>query len=225
MFDFITGSLPSLVERTLDEFDAMLELASEMFGAATRLILDGKAPGKDLEEQEARLKEHGCRILNMTLPPASASSGREILLSPLLLSVVRDVECCGALASRIAGMPALAGSPRSGSHHARLRTIRDRAHLLFPSTRTAFLLADAPRALLVMEEHLSLRRRSAVVIHSLASSAGPPANQALVLAKTARLMLRISRHLSNIAAHSTTPSVRMRYAHWNASLLFGGLGA
>ncbi len=224
MVAFLSGNLLSHLERSLDGIDAMLELVSEMFVTATAKVVGDEAPQEHLALHLAQLNMYERVIRKMALVIYSENVDAGPSPDPLI-SVARALECCGMLTTEIASITSSMESSDNRPLYDCIRIIRDGVYSLFPRARTAFLMADEARGMEVLEAHLRLRCQCALFINALASSRTPPANQAILLARTTRLMLQTSRHLSGIAAHATTAYAQMRNAQLNESILFDGMGS
>ncbi|MDX1421015.1 MAG: PhoU domain-containing protein [Rubricoccaceae bacterium] len=209
-FDFLSGARPPLVEQSLDDMGAMLDAASEMFAAATALLLDNEPLALDLSARDEDINAREQKVRRAVLEHMTIDPRDELALSLLLISVVQDAERCGDLAKSIAKAARLADGPRSGRHVDALRRIRDQVQALFPQARTAFLNADAGQSRAVMEAHDALKKEVTGYLRTLAAADDLPVSHAVSLAISARMIGRMSSHLSNIISSVALPFDQIR---------------
>ncbi|HLT46960.1 MAG TPA: PhoU domain-containing protein [Rubricoccaceae bacterium] len=210
LFDFLTGSRPPLVEQSLDDMGAMLDTAAEMFAAATAYLLDNAPLTVDLSARDEDINAREQRVRRAVLEHMTIDPRDELALSLLIISVVQDAERCGDLAKSIAKAANLAKGPRSGRHVEALRAICDRVQALFPKARAAFLEADSRQARAIMEEHDALKKEVTGYLRRLAEADDLSVNHAVVLATAARMVGRVSSHLSNIISSVVLPFDQIR---------------
>jgi phosphate uptake regulator len=210
LFDFLTGARPPLVEQSLDDMGAMLDAAGEMFAAATAYLLDNAPLALDLSARDEDVNAREQKVRRAVLEHMTINPRDELALSLLILSVVQDAERCGDLAKSIAKAADLADAPRSGRHVEALRGLRDRVQALFPQARAAFLSADARQARAVMEAHDALKKEVTGYLRHLAEAGDLSVNLAVVLAVSARMIGRVSSHLSNVLSSVALPFDQIR---------------
>ena len=211
-FDFLKGSRPPLVDQSLDDMGTMLDVAGEMFAAATAYLLDNEPLPLDLSARDADINAREQKVRRAVLQHVTINPRDELSLSLLLLSVVQDAERCGDLAKSIAKAADLADAPRAGRHVEALQRLRDRVQALFPEARAAFLAADSRRARAVMEAHDALKKEVTGYLKRLSEADDLTVNLAVVLAVSARMIGRVSSHLSNIISSVALPFDRIRRA-------------
>lgn len=209
-FSFLTDSRPALVEQSLQDLATMLETAESMFASATDYLLDNEALSVDLSAEDEKVNKGEQAIRRAVLEHIAVDPRDELTLSLLMISVVQDAERCGDLAKSIAKAADMADSPRMGAHVESLRVIRDKVQALFPEARAAFLAADAAAARNVMETHDGLKKEVTHYLKTLAAAQDVTANQAVVLAVSARMVGRVSSHLSNIISSVAMPFDQIR---------------
>lgn len=209
-FDFLTGARPPLVNQSLGDMGAMLDTAAEMFAAATAYLLDNEPLTLDLSARDEEINARERKVRRAVLEHVTIDPRDELALSLLLISVVQDAERCGDLAKSIAKAADLADAPRTGRHVEALRRIRDRVQALFPQAREAFLKADARGARAIMEAHDALKKEVTGYLRRLAEADDLSVNHAVVLATAARMIGRVSSHLSNIISSVALPFDQIR---------------
>jgi phosphate uptake regulator len=188
----------------------MLEKSAEMFRASTAHLLDNQPLDVDLSaaDEEVNVLERGVR--RVVLEHVVVNPRDELALSLLLLSVVQDAERMGDLAKSLAKAAGLAPAPRDGPHVEALRAIRDDVLALFPRAQTAFVDADAAGARTVMDAHRVVKGQVAEYIQRLAASKETPVDLAVTLAVAARMIGRVSGHLSNVVSTIAMPFDQIR---------------
>ena len=117
-----------------------------------------------------------------------------------MLIIVQEAERIGDLSKSLAKAAELATAPRVGQSVHPLRRVRDRVQGLFPDVRLGFIQADARAARRVMEAHTSVKVEVADFLALIAEGEIADTNRAVVLAIAARMIGRVSSHLSNIAS-------------------------
>ena len=209
-FNFLSDSRPALVEQSIQDLVSMLATAGDMFASATSYLLENEALTVDLSAQDELVNKGEQGIRRAVLEHIAVDPRDELTLSLLMLSVVQDAERCGDLAKSIAKAADMADSPRMGAHVESLRVIRDKVQALFPKARAAFLSADAAAARSVMDVHDALKKDVTQYLKTLADSDEVTTNQAVVLAVSARMIGRVSSHLSNIISSVAMPFDQIR---------------
>ena len=209
-FNFLTGARPALIDLSVRQLLTMLETAGEMFDAATALLLDNEPLQDDLSERDQGINASESAIRRSVLEHVSVAPQEELSFSLILVSVVQEAERCGDLAKNLASIADLADAPRMGGHVEALRPIRDRVASMFPRVRSAFERDDDTVARAVMDEHTRTKLDVADYLRGLASAGDVTANQAVVLATSARMIGRTSSHLSNIISGVALPFDELR---------------
>lgn len=200
LFRFLTGARPPLIARAIRDLAAMLDTSAEMFAAATGCLLDNEPLAVDLAALDDRVNEGEVAVRRAVLEHIVAAPQDETSFSLLLVSVVQDAERCGDLAKTLAKVSELADRPRMGRHAQALGAIRDRVQAAFPRARRAFVEGDSKEARALMDEHARTKAEVAELIHALTSDPELSPNASAVLAMSARIVGRVSSHLSNIVS-------------------------
>lgn len=210
LFNFLSDSRPPLVEQSIEDMGAMLNIAREMFTASTAELLDNESVQFDIRAKDEDINALEQKVRRAVLEHMAVDPRDELTLSLLLISVVQDAERCGDLAKSISKAAQLADSPRMGTHVDALRSIRDRVSAMFPQAIAAFTDADADAAKAVMEEHDLLKKVVKGYLKTLAEDPELSSNLAVVLAISARMIGRTSSHLSNIISSVALPFDQIR---------------
>ena len=212
LFRFITGARPPLIDRAVRDLASMLDTAADMFSAATGCLLDNEPLSVDLAALDEVVNEGEESVRRAVLEHIVSAPQEETSFSLLLVSVVQDAERCGDLAKTLAKVAELADAPRMGPHAEALAEIRDRIQASFPRAHRAFVEGDAREARLVMDEHAQTKADVATYLRTLTSDSDLSPNAAAVLAMTARIIARVSAHLSNIISTVALPFDQVRGA-------------
>ncbi len=212
LFNFLTGSRPPLVEKSMNDLGVMLDTADSMFAAATNCLLDNEPLHVDLSEQDDIINEREQAIRRAVLEHILADPRAELALSLLLVSIVQDAERLGDLAKSISKASALASAPRMGRHVEALRPVRDRVQSAFPRVRRSFIVGDAKVGRVVMDEHTATKADVGDFLTELAGADDVTSNEAVVLSISARMIGRTSSHLSNIVSAVALPFDQVRNA-------------
>ncbi|OZC02357.1 PhoU domain-containing protein [Rubricoccus marinus] len=212
LFNFLSDAKPPLIAQSVNDLIAMVDRAGEMFDAATGALLDNETIQVDLAEMDEDINMREALIRRAVLEHVAVNPQQELSFSLIMVSVVQDAERCGDLAKSIAKATALSTAPRMGAHVGELSAIRDRVHAQFPRVHAAFSAGDRQGANEVMAEHEALKRDIGVYLQALASATDLTPNQALVLGISARMIGRVSSHLSNIISAVALPFDQLRRA-------------
>ncbi len=210
LFNFLTGAKPPLITQSLTGLAGMLDTASDMFAAATAVLLDNEALEIDLSALDASINARELQIRRAVSEHVSADPRDQMALSLVLVSIVQDAERCGDLAKSLAKTADLAGHPRMGPHVEALRPIRDRVQATFPRVRAAFLSSDTEAARAVMEENDLTKALTGEYLQRLARADDLTPNLAVVLAVGSRMIGRTGSHLSNIISAVALPFEQIR---------------
>lgn len=210
LFSFFTGKQPPLITDALQEVDAMLETSGEMLEAALACLLDNEALEVDLSERDEVVNESEQEVRRLVLEHLAIDPERERIQSLILISAVQEAERIGDLAKSLAAAASLADAPRLSRHAEPLRQLRDRLFRLLAETRQGFGKADAQAAHRVMKEHDDVKSFVADYLETIAHADDVTPNEAVVYAISARMMSRISSHLSNIVSSTLVPFDQIR---------------
>jgi len=203
-------SQSTLVASAFREFSGMLKRAAEMHDLAMVTLLDNAPLEISLDEMDDKIDQGEASIRRAVLEHLSLSPRKDLVASLVLISMVQDAERIGDFARGLGDLPRLARSPRGGIYADKLRGLDARIRPLFDTCASAFRSDDAAKARAVVEEHPRIKAELAAYIDELAAS-DLSADMAIVYAATARILQRISAHLSNIASSVVQPFDRIRH--------------
>jgi phosphate uptake regulator len=188
----------------------MLEVSREMLEAALACLLDNEGLDVDLSARDDVVNEGEQEVRRLVLEHLSIDPERERIQSLILVAAVQEAERIGDLAKSLAAASTLADAPRLSHHAEPLRQLRDRLFRLLAETRRGFVKADAQAAHRVMKEHNEVKAFVADYLETIAHAADVTSNEAVVYAISARMMSRISSHLSNIVSSTLVPFDQIR---------------
>ena len=207
---FGSSAQSGLVESAFEEFSAMLHQAAEMLDLALAALLDNADLEVDLDQMDDRIDDGESKIRRMVLEHLSLQPKKDLVASLVLISMVQDAERIGDFARGLGDLPALAKAPRGGPFAEELRQISDRVRPVFQTCEKAFRDDDADLARRVVDQHPQIKADLSEYIRGLADS-DLDADMAIVYASTARILQRVSAHLSNIASTVVQPFDRIRH--------------
>lgn len=210
LFNFLSDDRPPLVDQSVTDMATMLATAGDMFSAATAELLDNESISFDIRAKDEEINALEQKVRRAVLEHMAIDPRDELTLSLLILSVVQDAERTGDLAKAIWRATQLSESPRMGPHVEALRVIRDRVQAMFPQAESAFVNADADAARVMMAEHDSLKSEFKNYLKKVASADDLTVNHAVVLAICARMIGRVSSHLSNLISSVAMPFDQIR---------------
>lgn len=209
-FDFFRDNQPPLVAEAFEDVRSMLKVGQEMFAAATAHLLDNEILDVDLKELDETINVREQDLRRSVLEHLTIDPGRELIFSLKLVSIVHEAERIGDLAKSISKVTDLAEGQRMGPHVEPLREQRDAVMRMFERAREGFVEADESIARELMQEHERQKDVTTSYLKDLASSDDLSSNEAVVYALAARMMNRVSSHLSNIASTVVSPFDQLR---------------
>ena len=212
LFNFLSDSKPPLIAQSVNDLVAMVDRASDMFKAATAYLLDNESLQVDLRAMDEDINMRERLIRKAVLEHVAVNPQLELSFSLLMVSIVQDAERMGDLAKSLARAAALADAPRMGAHVGALSEIRDRVQGMFPLARKAFVDGDREGAHRLMDLHVTVKDDVGQFLDTLAHSDDVSPNQAVVLGISARMIGRVSSHLSNIISAVALPFDQVRGA-------------
>lgn len=212
LFDLFQGQAPPLIEQASEDVQSMLEIGHRMFSASTAFVLDNEILDVDLGALDAKINKSEQHLRRSVLEHLAVDPQRELVFSLKLLSVVHEAERIGDLAKSLEKTGRLANKPRMGAHVQPLRTIRDRILQMFEHAREGFAESELDPARKLMAEHEGIKDDVTQYLNNLAGCDDITPNEAIVYAMSARLISRVSSHLSNIASAVASPFDQIRRA-------------
>lgn len=211
-FDFFRGEQPPLVGQAFEDLQVMLENGRRMVAAATAFVLDNENLALDLQALDQQINEKEQDLRRALLEHFTMNPRQEMLFSLKLISIVHEAERIGDLAKSLEKAGRLAERPRMGEVAVPLRALRDRILRMFDRAREGFVEGDLSAARELMVSHEQLKDDVSAYLADLAARDDLSTNEAVVYTLTARLMSRVSSHLSNIASTVVSPFDRIRRA-------------
>ena len=205
LFNLFTEEPPPLVEQAFKDVQDMLENGHRMFAASTAFVLDNEILDLDLSAVDEKINEREQSLRRLVLEHLTIDPKREMVFSLKLLSVVHEAERIGDLAKSLEKTGRLAKKPRMGEHVQPLRDMRDRILHMFDRAREGFVESEQEAARELMMEHERMKDDVTEYLNGLAKRDDLTANEGIVYAMSARLMSRVSSHLSNIASTVVSP--------------------
>ena len=210
LFNFLTDTKPPLITQSVNDLVAMVDRAGQMFALATGHLLDNDALVVDLHEMDEDVNTRERLIRKAVLEHVAVNPQLELSFSLLMVSIVQDAERMGDLSKSLARAASLADAPRMGGHVGTLSEIRDRVQALFPLVHAAFVAGDHEGAHRVMDTHEDVKAAVGQFLERLSRADDVSANEALVLGIGARMIGRVSSHLSNIISAVALPFDQVR---------------
>jgi phosphate uptake regulator len=212
LFDFWQGQAPPLVKQASEDVQDMLEHGHHMFSASTAFVLDNEILDVDLSALDEKINESEQHLRRSVLEHLTIDPQRELVFSLKLLSIVHEAERIGDLAKSLEKTGRLAKKPRMGELVQPLRDMRDRILRMFDYAREGFVESEEDAARTLMIEHEQMKDDVTAYLNNLSDRDGITSNEAIVYAMSARLMSRVSSHLSNIASAVASPFDQIRRA-------------
>ena len=216
MFRRLFGlSRPStLIEAAFRDVTVMLQQAGRMLDHSLAILLDNREPEVDLERMDDVIDEAERMVRRSILEHLNVSPRQDLVASLILSSIVQEAERIGDLARGLAEIAALAKGPRGGQFADELRALAVRVRPLFEQSEKAFREDDSEMARELMVTHRELKAELNRYVREIADS-DLTADMALVYGTSARMLRRISSHLSNIVSTVIQPFDRIRHGDEN----------
>jgi phosphate transport system protein len=207
---FGTGEPSTLVESAFKDVTRMLERSAEMLDLSLEALLENKVLTVDLDHMDDVVDEGERMVRRTVLQHLSVNPRQDLVASLILVSMVQDVERIGDFARGLSELINQAGSPRGGIYAEGLRTLASRVRPMFEICTRAFVDGDSDQARAVIQNHLQLKKDCVEYTNQVAKS-DLTADMAIVYATAARILRRISAHLSNISSTVVQPYDRIRH--------------
>jgi phosphate uptake regulator len=207
---FGTGKTSALVEASFRDITTMLQQSARMLDHSLAALLNHEELRVDLEDMDDVVDEGERMVRRSILQHLSVSPQQDLVASLVLVSMVQDAERIGDFARGLAEVVGLAKSRREGPLADELRSLAGRVRPLFEESESAFREDDAERAREVIARHRAIKADLIAYTQRIADS-DLTADMALVYGSAARILRRISAHLSNIASTVVQPYDRIRH--------------
>lgn len=206
---FGPGTSSSLIEAAFQDLSDMLNQSARMFDIALDAVLENKPLEADLERMDDAVDENERMVRRSVLEHLVVDPGHQLVPSLVLASIIQDAERIGDFARGLGELAVLAKSPRQGPFRQALREVSMELRPLFDLCNQGFRGDDAQKARRVMATHKQLKSRLRTLIAQVADS-DLSADMAVVYSGAARILSRISAHLSNISSSVVHPYDRIR---------------
>lgn len=207
---FGSDSKSKLVEAAFEDVTTMFRQSAKMLELSLGALLDNEPLQVDLDDMDDVVDEGERMVRRTILEHLSINPRQDLVASLILVSTVQDAERIGDFARGLGELVSLASSPREGRFADELRALTDRLTPMFDVCERAFREDDVDEARRVVATHLELKKAFKDYTEQVAKSA-LSADMAIVYASAARILRRISAHLSNIASTVVQPYDRIRH--------------
>lgn len=207
---FGSGKGSTLVEAAFEDVSTMLRQSAKMLDYSLAALLDNQELQVNLEEMDDVVDDGERMVRRTILEHLTVNPQQDLVASLILVSMVQDAERIGDFSRGMAELIDLAGSPREGVFADQLKSLAGRLRPMFEVCEEAFRQDDADKASIVVSQHLELKQALVEYTKEVAAS-DLSADMAIVYATGARILRRISAHLSNIASSVVQPYDRIRH--------------
>jgi phosphate uptake regulator len=207
---FGSGSPSKLIQDAFKDVSQMIERSGQMFDLAMRTLIDNEVLTVDLEQMDDAVDEGERLVRRAVLQHLAVDPRQDLVASLILVSIVNDVERIGDFARGMAELVKLASTPRGGILAEGLRTLSSRVRPMFEVCERAFREDDTDLARQVIQNHLELKKNCLEYVQQVVASDLTP-DMAVVYASGARMIRRVSAHLSNISSAVVQPYDRIRH--------------
>jgi phosphate uptake regulator len=207
---FGSDSKSGLVEAAFEDVTTMFRQSAKMLDLSLGALLDNEELQVDLDDMDDVVDEGERMVRRTILQHLSVNPRQDLVASLILVSTVQDAERIGDFARGLGELVGLAGSSREGRFADELRALTDRLRPMFDVCERAFRDDDVEEARQVVATHTELKKAFKDYTAQVAKS-DLSADMAIVYASAARILRRISAHLSNIASTVVQPYDRIRH--------------
>lgn len=207
---FGAGKQSKLVEAAFRDITTMLEQSARMLDLSVTALLGNEKIDVDLDKMDDVVDESERMVRRSVLQHLSINPSQDLVASLVLVSMVQDAERIGDFARGLAELVELAKSRREGPFADELQEFVRRIRPLFARCEEAFRKDNAEEARAIVATHREIKAELIDYTRRVAES-DLTADMAIVYATAARILRRISAHLSNIASTVSQPFDRMRH--------------
>jgi Na+/phosphate symporter len=200
----------TLIDEAFETVSGMLTHAAEMYDIAIGMLLDDRSAEVDLDTLDDRIDDGEREVRRTVLQHLAVDPRHDLVASLILVSIIQDAERIGDFARGLGDLVELKKDPLEGEFADRLRQIAERIRPSFEACATAFGDDDAQGAGQVIEHHVETKIVVKDYVARLAAS-DLSADPAVVYSSAARMLGRVSAHLSNIASSVVQPYDRIRH--------------
>lgn len=212
-FDFLKDvRTPLRIRQCSEDLQSMIAISEEIFDAATQYALENEALTLDLKAKDTLINQLEVVIRRTMHDHLQIDPWHDLAYCLTLLSIVQDAERVGDLGKSIAKVADMAHKNRVGESVQNVRELRALVASQFPLLREAFAQNDEQKARQVMENNDLIKQKTTDILQRLANNETISANEGVVLALLARMIGRVSSHLSNVASSMAMPFEQIRRA-------------
>jgi phosphate uptake regulator len=204
------GKSSTLLESAFKDVSTMLQQSGKMLDHALAALLGNQPLDVDLGDMDDVVDDSERMVRRTVLEHLTVNPEQDLVAGLILVSMVQDAERIGDFARGLGELIELAGGPREGAPADELRALAERLRPMFETCERAFRDDDAEGAAKVVSTHTELKAALMEYTRRLAKS-DLSADMAIVYSSAARILRRISAHLSNIASTVTQPYDRIRH--------------
>jgi len=207
---FGSGKRSTLVEAAFEDVSTMLRQSAKMLDHSLSALLDNEELQVDLDHMDDVVDDGERMVRRTILEHLTVNPRQDLVASLILVSMVQDAERIGDFSRGLGELVSLARSPREGLAADELKSLAARIRPLFEVCEEAFRQDDSEMAATVIIQHAELKKALVDYTKKVAAS-DLSADMAIVYASGARILRRISAHLSNIASTVVQPYDRIRH--------------
>jgi phosphate uptake regulator len=207
---FGSGKPSALLEAAFEDINRMLQQSARMLDHALAALLENTELEVDLDEMDDVVDDGERMVRRSVLQHLSVNPEQDLVASLVLVSMVQDAERIGDFARGLAELVELAKSRREGPFADDLKKLAGRIRPLFEACEEAFREDDPDKARLVVSSHRAIKADLIEFTRAIADSGLSP-DMALVYGSAARVLRRVSAHLSNISSSVIQPFDRIRH--------------
>lgn len=200
----------TLIDESFETVSGMLTHGAEMYDIAIGMLLDDRSPEIDLDTLDDRIDDGEREVRRTVLQHLAVDPKHDLVASLILVSIIQDAERIGDFARGLGDLVELGKAPLEGEFADGLRQIAERIRPSFELCATAFGDDDAKGAGQVIELHVGTKVVVGDYVSRLATS-DLLADPAVIYSSAARMLGRVSAHLSNIASSVVQPYDRIRH--------------
>ena len=212
---FGSQSSSTLIESAFSDIESMLSHSKRMLEAALANLLDNEELSEDLDRLDDAVDQGEQLVRRAVLQHLTVDPKTDLVPSLILVSIVQDCERIGDFARGLGDITALAKAPREGEFRERLNSCRRALLPLFEQTSEAFTGDQVNKAQAVVELASEIKESLTQTVHDVAAS-DLSADMAVVYSASARILARVSSHLSNVCSTVVQPYDRMRHGDEDA---------
>lgn len=195
----------------------MLNDGHHMFAAAAACALDNEILDVDLHALDKDINRREQNLRRAVLEHLTIDPHREMVFSLKLISIVHEAERIGDIAKSLVKARSIAHEPRMGPWVEPLRDVRNRILQMFEHAQKGFVEENLTAARTLMQMHETIKDETTAYLQDLANADDLTSNEGIVYALIARLLSRVSSHLSNIASVVALPFDQIRRAHYSGN--------